>query len=132
MNNDIKEILDNLKYCKEHDKENNYYPEDILTREDVWLLLDCITNLQEENKKKEELIKKYDFELKHKTKQYEFLRHNESEELKKYKRYVDETFLYTYEELQDKVINLQEENQKLKIEINLLKELKGESNESKT
>lgn len=29
------------------------------------------------------------------------------EEKLKYKRYVDETFLYTYEELQDKVIDLQ-------------------------
>jgi hypothetical protein len=40
------------------------------------ILSDYITNLQDE-------IKKYDYELTHKTKQYEFLRHNESKEIKR-------------------------------------------------
>lgn len=42
---------------------------------------------------------------------------NLQEEIEKYKNYVDETFLYTYEELQDKVINLQEENEKVHKEL---------------
>lgn len=47
MNNEIKEILDRLKYCKEHDEEDNYYPEDIFFKDDPYILLDYITNLQE-------------------------------------------------------------------------------------
>ena len=49
MTEEIKEILDNLYRYKDEDYMK-YQPEDILTIEDVWLLLDYITNLQEENK----------------------------------------------------------------------------------
>lgn len=46
MNNDIKEILDLLKYCVEH---NEYLEEPNMEK---WKpLLDYITNLQEENKR---------------------------------------------------------------------------------
>ena len=47
MKDEIKEILDNLYRFRNED--NKFQPEDILTIEDVWLLLDYITNLQEEN-----------------------------------------------------------------------------------
>lgn len=50
MTEEIKEILDNLYRYKDEDYMK-YQPEDILTIEDVWLLLDYITNLQEENEK---------------------------------------------------------------------------------
>lgn len=44
MNNEIKEIIDNL--IRFRNEDNKFQPEDILTIEDVWLLLDYITNLQ--------------------------------------------------------------------------------------
>ena len=50
MNNEIKEILDNLYRYKDEDYMK-WQPEDILTIEDVWQLLDYITNLQEEYEK---------------------------------------------------------------------------------
>lgn len=60
MNNEIKEILDRLFVYKNENDEMKYQPEDILTIDDVWLLLDYITNLQEENKNlKNEQISKY-------------------------------------------------------------------------
>lgn len=42
-----------------------------------------LNKLIDEIEKLETLIKKYDCELTHKTKQYEFLRHNESKEIKR-------------------------------------------------
>lgn len=48
MVEEIKEILDNLYRYKDEDYMK-YQPEDILTIEDVWLLYDYITNLQQEN-----------------------------------------------------------------------------------
>ena len=48
MNDNIKEILDNFK--NNYDELGScYYPEDILGPEDLKLLYDYITNLQEEN-----------------------------------------------------------------------------------
>ena len=44
---EIKEILDRLFVYKNENDEMKYQPEDILTINDVWLLLDYITNLQE-------------------------------------------------------------------------------------
>ena len=41
---EIKEILDNL--IRFRNEDNKFQPENILTIEDVWLLLDYITNLQ--------------------------------------------------------------------------------------
>lgn len=72
MKNEIKEILDRLFVYKNENDEMKYQPEDILTIDDVWLLLDCITNLQqieqdhqklngelrEENKKLQEEIER--------------------------------------------------------------------------
>ena len=49
MNDEIKEILDRLFVYRNENDEMKYQPEDILTIDDVWLLLDYITNLQEEN-----------------------------------------------------------------------------------
>ena len=57
MNEEIKEILDNLYRYKDEDYMK-YQPEDILTIEDVWLLLDYITNLQEENERLKEIARK--------------------------------------------------------------------------
>lgn len=68
MNNDIKEILDRLFVYKNENDEMKYQPEDILTIDDVWLLLDYITNLQKENKHLKDLynqaLKDYDELLK--------------------------------------------------------------------
>ena len=47
MSDEIKEILDRLFVYKNENNEMKYQPEDILTIDDVWLLLDYITNLQE-------------------------------------------------------------------------------------
>jgi hypothetical protein len=49
MKEEIKDILDRLFVYRNENNEMKYQPEDILTIEDVWLLLDCITNLQQEN-----------------------------------------------------------------------------------
>jgi hypothetical protein len=54
MNKEIKEILDRLFVYRNENNEMKYQPEDILTIEDVWLLLDCITNLQKENERLKE------------------------------------------------------------------------------
>lgn len=63
MNNEIKEILDNLIRYKNEGNQMKWSPEDILTIEDVWLLLDYITNLEQyynDNVNKyEELLVKY-------------------------------------------------------------------------
>lgn len=48
MTDEIKEILDNLFWYRHETVK--YQPEDILTIEDIWLLYDYITTLQEENK----------------------------------------------------------------------------------
>ena len=48
MVNNVKEILDNLIRYNDEDDKMKWSPEDILTIEDVWLLLDYITNLQEQ------------------------------------------------------------------------------------
>ena len=47
MKNEIKEILESLDKISKAE----YYPEDLLTYKECHLLLDYITNLQEENKK---------------------------------------------------------------------------------
>ena len=54
---EIKEILDRLFVYKNENDEMKYQPEDILTIDDVWLLLDCITSLQEELESKNKEIK---------------------------------------------------------------------------
>ena len=63
MKDEIKEILDRLYVYRNENDEMKYQPEDILTIEDVWLLLDYITNLEQyynENVNKyEELLVKY-------------------------------------------------------------------------
>ena len=65
MKDKIKEILDKLFVYKNENDEMKYQPEDILTIDDVWLLLDYITNLKEENERLKELCNKYEEE--HKT-----------------------------------------------------------------
>lgn len=57
MTEEIKEILDNLYRYKDEDYMK-YQPEDILTIEDVWLLLDYITNLQQDLDKANGIIEK--------------------------------------------------------------------------
>ena len=93
-NNEIKEILDNLYRYKTENDEMKYQPEDILTIEDVWLLLDYITNLQEENERLKEIT-----EINN-----------------------DEEYIYTYEELQDKVLKLQKENKRLNKQYDLMEQ----------
>lgn len=63
MNKEIKEILEYLNKHKEGLKDKTYYPEDLLGCKDLLLLLDYITNLQEENErlKKELQQEKKDF-----------------------------------------------------------------------
>lgn len=57
MTEEIKEILDNLYRYKDEDYMK-YQPEDILTIEDVWLLLNCITNPQQDLDKANDIIEK--------------------------------------------------------------------------
>ena len=47
MNDEIKEILDNIKKCCEITKDQSFI---VYQRQDILALLDYITNLQEENK----------------------------------------------------------------------------------
>lgn len=54
MNDDIKEILDRFNFVKKEPNKLSYYPEDLLSREDMWLLYDYITNLQQENERLKE------------------------------------------------------------------------------
>ena len=49
MNNEIKEILDKLNKNKNEIKDYCYYPDDVLSCDDLIKLLDYITNLQELN-----------------------------------------------------------------------------------
>ncbi len=51
MNEEIKEILDRFNKVKSASNKLSYYPEDLLNRKDMWLLLDYITNLQQENER---------------------------------------------------------------------------------
>ena len=60
MNNEIKEILDRLFVYKNENDEMKYQPEDILTIDDVWLILDYITNLQEENEELKANLEMYE------------------------------------------------------------------------
>ena len=63
MKDEIKEILDRFAYVKKEPYKLSYYPEDLLNREDMWLLYDHITNLEQyynDNiNKYEELLVKY-------------------------------------------------------------------------
>jgi hypothetical protein len=67
MKDEIKEILDNLIRYRYLDAKCKQ-PEDVLTTEDMWILLDYITNLQQENERlKDGLVKipraKLEYEL---------------------------------------------------------------------
>lgn len=57
MNNEIKEILDKLNKNKNEIKDYCYYPDDILSCDDLIKLLDYLTNLQERIDKTIEKIK---------------------------------------------------------------------------
>lgn len=57
MTNEIKEILNRFDFVKKEPNKLSYYPEDLLAREEMWLLYDYITNLQEEIQKKDAYIK---------------------------------------------------------------------------
>ena len=46
MKDEIKEILDRFAYFKKEPNKLSYYPEDLLNREDMWLLYDHITKIQ--------------------------------------------------------------------------------------
>ena len=48
MNNEIKEILEQLEWYKKIGKKDVYYPECVLPNKKAFILLDYITNLQEE------------------------------------------------------------------------------------
>ena len=90
MNDEIKEILESLDKIAKAE----YYPEDLLTYKECQLLLDYITNLQEENQRLKNLCDKYEEE------------HNTTFKLWKMK--MEE--MPTYEEK----IEIQKENEKLK------------------
>ena len=57
MNDEIKEILEQLEWYRKIGKKDVYYPECVLPNKKAFILLDYITNLQQEN---EELKKKLD------------------------------------------------------------------------
>lgn len=59
MNDEIKEILDSLDKIAKAE----YYPEDLLTYKECQLLLDYITNLQEENERLKKENKKLSNDL---------------------------------------------------------------------
>ena len=60
MNNDeIKEIIDNIKKCCNITKDQNFT---VYQRQDILKLLDYITNLQQENQKLKELDENYPIE----------------------------------------------------------------------
>ena len=80
MNDEIKQILDDLKFIS---KEKSARLE--FTQYGCKVLLDYITNLQEENERLKEIT-----EINN-----------------------DEEYIYAYEELQDKVLKLQKENKRL-------------------
>ena len=61
MKDGIKEILENLKN-KSFGEYELEYVDDVISRKDIKLLLDYITNLQEENKRLKELCDKYEEE----------------------------------------------------------------------
>jgi len=100
MNNEIKEILENIK-----NKYEDYYVQDVVSGSDLKQLLDYITNL-------ETIEQQYSAILSENT-ELEIKITNLEQERDKYKRYIDETFLYSYEELQDKVLKLQQEYNEL-------------------
>lgn len=54
MNNDIKEILENVQKCCEIMKDQNFV---VYQKQDILKVLDYITNLQEENEQLKELTK---------------------------------------------------------------------------
>lgn len=49
MDDEIKEILEQLEWYRKIGKKDLYYPERVLTNKKAFLLLDYITNLQQEN-----------------------------------------------------------------------------------
>lgn len=49
MNNDIKEILEQLEWYRKIGKKDVFYPEYVLSNKKAFMLLDYITNSQEEN-----------------------------------------------------------------------------------
>lgn len=56
MNDEIKEILEQLEWYRKIGKKDVYYPECVLPNKKAFILLDYITNLQQEN----EYLKKQD------------------------------------------------------------------------
>ena len=66
MKDEIKEILDKFEFVKKEPNKLSYYPEDLLSREEMWLLYDYIINLQGRIDKATEYIKEhtlYSFDL---------------------------------------------------------------------
>ena len=57
MNNEIKEILEQLKWYKKIGKKDIMFPEHLLTNKKAFLLLDYITNLHNENERIEKEYK---------------------------------------------------------------------------
>lgn len=49
MNDEIKEILEQLEWYRKIGKKDVYYPECVLPNKKAFILLDYITNLQQEN-----------------------------------------------------------------------------------
>ena len=62
MNNDIKEILEQLEWYRKIGKKDVFYPEYVLSNKKAFMLLDYINNLQEENERLKELCDKYEEE----------------------------------------------------------------------
>lgn len=63
MNDEIKKILNRFDFVKKEPNKLSYYPEDLLTREDMWILYDYITNLQQAVKNTKETADDMLYEL---------------------------------------------------------------------
>ena len=64
MNDEIKEILEQLEWYRKIGKKDVYYPEYVLPNKKAFILLDYITNLQRDNEMYAQLKDEYEEEIK--------------------------------------------------------------------
>lgn len=118
MNDEIKEILESLDKIAKAE----YYPEDLLTYKECQLLLDYITNLQEDYEKEHYLVDKLTRQLNDEYKNTEYQCKQKEDYKSRCEKAVDEiqqliddvnnktiiglnNFLPKLEEIQDKLAN---------------------------
>lgn len=99
MNDEIKEILDNLKNKDNDIKGINFLKYQDLTRGEINLLLDYITNLQQENKIRQQDINNLAYQLAKMKEENERLKEeNNNKAINDYAHAIDESW---YRELYD-------------------------------